>query len=343
MEDTTPLEVGKPFIDYSQYSNWLKCEWQWYERYVRQLVKKRPEAPKADVLTLGSLVHASLEHLRKTGTPGITDEIVTRFGPSAECLAWAHKLMGGYCQTYPNEQFTQYYCEEPLKFDIGSQHIEGLAKIDSYFHIDELTPMQSGLGDMFHLTPGWWIKEYKTKGAGRDKGNYLLNWRVNKQADFQMLALQEKIDEPVQGMLVDVLEKPQEYTPKRTCKGECRGQYELRDWQPQGAEYRCPVCGHVQPLDTSDRSKKERIPAYYRIPVTRSQQQLDASKVHIRKVAMRMLELRQAENPVCDPATDQCVHDFFGECEYFVPHAEGYAAPEGRGFVKIDAIRYVKE
>lgn len=338
-------EIGSlPFIDYSQYSTWLKCEWLWYEKYVKQLIKKRPDAPKADVLTLGSLVHASLEHLRKTGTPGITDEVVARYGPSQECLAWANKLIGGYVQTYPDEQFTKYYVEEPIRFDIGSHSINGLAKIDSYFYVETLTPLQSGLGDMFYLSPGWWIKEYKTKGAGRDRGNYVTGWRVNKQPDFQMLALQEQIDQPVQGMLIDVLEKPAEYVPKRTCKGECRGQYELRDWQPEGTEYRCPVCGHIQPLDTADRSKKERVPAYYRLPVTRTQEQLQASKVHILKTALRMLEMRQPEyagQP--DMASDQCVHDFYGECDYFTPHAEGYGAENGRGFVPTDAIRYVKE
>lgn len=334
---------SQPFIDYSQYSTWLKCEWMWYEKYVKQLNKKRPDAPKADVLTLGSLVHASLEHLRKTGQPGITDEIVTRYGPSQECLAWAHKLIGGYLAAYPNEQFTKYYCEEPVRFGV-SEHISGLAKIDSYFHIDELTPLQSGLGDAFFLTPGWWIKEYKTKSSGRDTGNYITGWRVNKQADFQMLALQELINEPVQGMLVDVLEKPQEYVPKRTCKGECRGQYELRDWIPCSGQFKCPVCSHLQPLDTSDRSKKERIPSYYRLPVTRTQDQLSASKVHIRKVALRMQELREANGAILpDMASDQCVHDFYGQCDYFTPHAEGYGAEDGRGFVKVDSIRYVKE
>ena len=32
--------TGNPHIDYSAYSAWMKCPWNWYEKYVNKQQKK---------------------------------------------------------------------------------------------------------------------------------------------------------------------------------------------------------------------------------------------------------------------------------------------------------------
>lgn len=346
---------NKPFIDYSQYTTYMKCEWYWVEKYLRQVAKQRPNKPKEDALTLGTLVHTALEGYRKNGTINITDEVIAKVEPSPECIAWANKLVTGYVQAYPQEEFTKYYCEDPIRFDLGAYSVDGLAKVDSYFHVDTPTTINGGLdGQSLTLNPGWWVHEYKTKAADRDRGNYILGWGMNMQAVFQMLALQYHINEPVQGVLVNVLEKPKEYIPRHTCK-QCRGQYERRDWVPKEDGYECPVCGNRQKLDVSDKSKVARVPSYYRLMVGHTPEELEVGKQEIKRIGLRMNELRYNEyshplrSDVSEPApppirrTSECVHEWFGPCEYYTPHREGREATGQMGFVAVDALGYVGE
>jgi hypothetical protein len=331
--------MSKPYIDYSQYDTFWECEYKWYERYISQ-IHKRTEGQRDDALTLGSLFHSGLESLRSTGVPTIGERPITEFNPTRECYSTAQALLLGYCKAYPKEDFTTYYLEQPVRFPISEEY-DGLAKIDSYFHIDEITPLADGLGGEFSLTPGWWIKEYKTKDASRNVGNYVESWRANMQASFQMLALQHKICEPIQGIIVDVAEKPARYIPKRTCKG-CKIAQDLQDWLPTGTGYACPTCGNVQDLDTSDKSKVKREPKYYRINVTKTKDQLDIALREMEVTAQRMQAIRNGDE-VAIMASKRCVHDWFGPCEYWPFHANSQNAQENSKFVKVEALRYVGE
>ncbi len=333
------LTATKPFLDFSQYDTFWDCEKKWWEKYVNQVHRSYP-AQRDDALTLGSLFHSGLESLRSTGVPTIGDKPIAEFNPTRECYSTAQMLLLGYCKAYPKEDFAQYYLEQPLRFPISDEY-DGLAKIDSYFHVDEITPLADGLGSEFSLTPGWWIKEYKTKDASRNVGNYVESWRANMQAAFQMLALQHKIREPIQGIIVDVAEKPAKYIPKRTCR-ECKTAYELRDWLPTGTGYACPTCGNVQDLDTSDKSKVKREPKYYRINVTKTQEQLERAIEEMKITAETMNEIRVHGRPPI-MASKRCIHDWFGPCEYWRFHANGQDAQPGPDFVKVEAFKYVGE
>jgi len=162
------------------------------------------------------------------------------------------------------------------------------------------------------------------------------------QANFQMLALQEHLGEQVQGMLVDVLEKPKPYEPKHTCKS-CRTISRREHWTPSGDGYICPVCSNVQALNTSDKSKVERKPSYYRIMVSRTPAVLEKARQEIKDVALVMQEMRQGlTQPARD--TDRCVDSIFGPCEYFKAHAEDRSASEfPADFVPIEALAYINE
>jgi hypothetical protein len=326
-----------PFIDYSQWKEYTHCEWKWLEKYVHHTRKARKGGQQEDALTLGSLVHSGLESLRKTGTPTIGPEPIATFDPTPECLAWAQALLLGYTQAYPNEQFTHYYTEEPLTFGLASGG-RGLAKIDSYFHLDECVTMESGVGDQFTLTPGWWIHEYKTKDAGRDTGKYVRGWRVNNQANFQLLALWNHVGEKPQGILVNVLEKPKDTQPVRKCPG-CEERIELRNWVPTGGGYNCPLCGFTHTkLDTTDRRKVARIPAYYRLMVTRTMDELEVAAREIDRAYTRMQELRAGDPP--SRALERCM-EFNWECDYFEPHSALNDAAGQSGFVQIAPFDYI--
>lgn len=351
----------KPFIDYSQYSTWIKCEMYWLERYLLSYRKPPKEGQKDDAQTLGTLVHAGLQTLRESGKIDIPESAITASQPTPECLAWAQNLLLGYIQTYPQEQWAEYHCEDPLRFPLRDD-FSGLAKVDSYFALEGHQVVESGLGDSLSLEPGWWVHEYKTKAASRDVGNYVLGWRMNMQPSFQMLALQALTGEPCRGVLINVLDKPQEYVPKRTCKG-CGGKYELADWLPTGAGYACPACANIQELEPY-RPKVERKPEYYRIKVERSQERLARDLEQISLVGERMHALRLVtaaslgevaggraaasdslellRGYTCT-ATERCVDGLWGPCEYFPAHSEGlFAQALPQTFVHHDPLVYIK-
>jgi len=329
--------MSNPFIDYSQWKEYTHCEWKWLEKYVQHYRKAKKAGQNEDALTLGSLVHAGLQELRKTGRPSIPNDAIVEFDPTPEALAWAHTLLLGYVQAYPQEQFTHYYTEEPLRAPL-TDGVDLLAKIDAYFHVDQPTEMESGVGDRFTLTPGWWIHEYKTKDAGRDVGKYVRGWRVNMQANFQLLALAHHIGERPQGILINVLEKPKTSQPKRKCNG-CEESIELRNWIPTGDGYMCPLCNFVKTdLDTSDRRKIKRVPSYYRLMVTRTQDELTVAEREICEAGLRMNELRAGSPPT--RALERCM-EFNWECDYFEPHSALKDAKDMTGFVQVQPFAYI--
>lgn len=332
------------YLDYSQFDSFMKCEYFWWESYRMQFRKAPKEGQTSDARTLGSLVHAGLENFRKNGTPAIPESSVAEFGPTPETLAEGTRLVHGYVATYPNEQFTKYYCEEPLRFPLLPGRMDGLAKIDSYFNIAESVSLESGLGDQFSLDPGWWIHEYKTKAASKDIGKYLGSWRMNMQACFQMLAAQQITGEMPRGVLVNVIEKAPEYFPVRSCRA-CKERVELRDWRPTGTGYMCPQCGNIQDIDTSDKSKTARVPRYYRIMVQRTLDELERARTDMVSVAERILTMDRNYGLTGDPGalrrTSSCVDQIWGNCDYFLPHSLGVSAAGFDGFVPVDALHYV--
>lgn len=335
------------FIDYSQWNRFSKCEWDWYEHYIKQLGRKPKEGERDDVLTLGTLVHAGLESYRSIGRPEIQAEVIDKANPTHDCYEQAQHLLNGYVQRYPTEDFKISKTEAPIRFSLLPE-IDGLAKVDNYFHCASATRMESGLGfgeaalpPDFMLTPGWWIREYKTKDAARDRGNYITSWRMNMQVNFQMLALAELVGEMPQGILVDIIEKPKPYVPKHTCKA-CKKQSSRSDWTPTGAGYLCPACNNLQELDISNKQKVERIPSYYRLMVTRTPQVLTKAKCEIANAGMRMLDLINGSTPI--RSTERCVDSIFGQCEYFKAHAEDVGAwMMPSEYVQIDALSYIGE
>ena len=326
-------------LDYSQYKRWQHCEMDWYEHYVSCTDPTPREGYQDTALSLGSLVHKGLENFRSGNFPYLSEAEMTKLGCSPEFLGQAQLLLAGYIERYPDEDFTTYHLEEPLRFPL-TPTVDGLAKIDNYFTITEPVQIEDGLGDTFTLNPGTWIHEYKTKSPQLSLPNYLLSWKVNMQAAFQLLALSANVGTPVAGVLVNILEKPGEYIPKHTCKG-CRAVVERASWSPTGEGYACPLCGNIQKLDLSNKSRKERKPNYYRHMVTRTEEELGIARREMEQIADEMEMLRIGAHPL--RATERCVHPQYGACQYFSAHSNSLPAKGQEGFVQIDPFAYIGE
>jgi len=340
-------------IDYSQYKTWQFCKWAWYEKYVLGRRKRWPNNMRDDALAIGSMVHAGLENWYKNADFTIPQEVVDKINPTPEALRLCRSLVYGYIQTYPRENWELIRCEQPLRFKLIEGR-DGLAKIDMYFYVPEELRVESGVpGYEITLRPGWWIQEYKTKSQSTGFAEWMRSWTTNMQADFQMLALGEQIrkgfvenvDIPnkmptqVNGLLVNVLDKPSIYVPKRKCP-ECSEYFNYSAWVPaEEGLFACPY-GHKKKLKPLDMEKEQAQPNYFRVIVERTAEQLDVSKYQIAKVVGEMSEMevwgeRCADLPLTriqalsedfPPNKEHCMNlgaKWAQECEFFRPHTYG--------------------
>lgn len=351
------------YLDYSQTSKWLFCPWAWVENYLNGYVR-RYDGQRSDPLCLGSLVHEALDAFSKTGRPIISEKCIVENQPTPETVALANLLVEGYINRYPSERWPVEATEQPLTFPLvrtyewvecienyPQDNYDGLAKLDGYFYVPEDTTVESGIeGETLTLSRGWWGREYKTKSAGRPRPEWVKEWQTKRQADFQILALQEYLQSEhskamcemygchqVQGILICVLEKPRDYTPKRKCSG-CSDTYELSSYLPTSEGFMCPVCGKVQQLKRYE-PKVPRVPAYFRIVATRTPEQLAVAREEMIQVAVEMDRVRRGGKFI--PNRDNCVNNAHRRiCEYFHPHTYGGTTSDSQEFVQIDPLGY---
>lgn len=347
-------------LDYSQYSTFLFCPWLWYEKYIQGLAPNYQGRQRSDPLALGSLVHAGLDHQSKTGKIHIPEEVITEVTPTRECLDLAELLIRGYFLRYPREYWDMELTEEPVKFPLWDE-INGVAKLDKYFYVPTDTTIDSGTpGHTLTLARGWWTKEYKTKSPGVDRGDFIAEWAAKRQADFQLLALHTMVNSrefgekilkvmdrygnvtsQVQGVLVSVLEKPREYTPKRKCKG-CGDSYALESYLPTSEGFMCPVCGHVQKLKPYIAKEGPKCD-YFQFTVTRTPDQLAVAKGEILQIAQEMEEIREEGKESRAPNRDNCISNkWHKKCVFAESHIAGVEPlTEGGQYVKIDPYKYI--
>lgn len=347
-------------IDYSQYKTWNFCKWAWYEKYVLRRQKRWPEGMRDDALAIGSIVHAGLEGWYKNGNQEISQEVIGKINPTPEALRLCQGLVFGYVQTYPRETFDLIRCEQPVRFTCIPGR-DGLAKIDMYFYLPERTRVESGVpGYEITLNPGWWIYEYKTKSQATKFAEYMRSWQTNMQADFQMLALQEQIakgyvenvDIPnkmltnVNGLLINIIEKPNTYIPKRKCQ-ECNEYWNFSAWTPKGDKFACPQ-GHVKalkPLEAQGPIEGN----YFRLMVERTPEQLAYSQNVISSVAKEMADMEQDAEGMKDfinltgaaysPNKEKCMDlgaRYAQECEFFKAHTYGVSTVDNPDYQDVE-------
>jgi len=140
--------------------------------------------------------------------------------------------------------------------------------------------------------------------------------------------------------MICVLEKPREYTPMRKCKA-CQETFELAAFQATGEGYACPWCREVQHVSPY-KPKSPKLPEFYRVLATRTQDRLEQSGYQILQIAERMQNMRESGPDAEAPHWSNCVvNKYRRRCEFFEPHAAGRLAGADTGFVTIDPIKYV--
>lgn len=356
-------------LDFSAHSKWDTCPAAWWESYINRRRRRWSKGLRGDALALGSLVHEGLRVWQETHTVEIPEGVREEMTPTQECLSLAEELVFGYTRTYPEERWPLILCEEPVLFPLQEQvtwesgagpvhggPLTGLAKIDSYFYVPEATEIETGIpGLMYTLSPGWWIHEYKTKSPFIPMAMYMQGWEMGMQASYQLLALRAKqagdptlMPGEVQGILVNVLEKPRRYIPKRKCR-RCEEQVEYAMWiAAGGGQFACPLCGHRQELSPLKQATPTQPPAYYRIIVTRSAEELAAAQREIIQVGEAMLAMEAGglhSHPWHHAA---CVDTKWNRaCDYFAPHKNGYDTRDSdefetpadyRGLIQLEVV-----
>lgn len=344
-------------VDYSAWKEWQTCPAGWYEKYINYRQRPFPPALRDDALCLGSLVHEGLRVWQSTHTIEIPQGVVEEVTPSPEALTLAHELVLGYARVYPEERWPLILCEEPLLFPLLPSLV-GLAKLDAYFYVPEPYIIESGQpGLQFTLTPGWWVHEYKTKSSDVSLPLFIQKWEMNMQASFQVLALTSRIREvaqkldydhhsfpisEVQGVLVNVLEKPKKYIPQRTCKA-CKTKQEYATYLPTGdGAFCCPTCGAAQKLEPLKENPTVRPPAYYRVVVHRAPRQLAKAQRDIIQVGERMARMAEEGLESEEWNTESCTQ-YKRPCQYFSNHFSGDSTLTDITMAKVGDYRGLKE
>lgn len=332
------------FIDYSQYKTWMTCPWMWYERYVNNRIPRPSTRQRDDAMAIGSLVHSGLECWYRDGKPTISPDVVEEVGPTPEAFAQAEQMVHAYVRRYPREEWELVRCEEPLTVPLttyAGEDIRLLAKIDAYFRCTGTVELESVVpGHSQSLEPGLWIQEYKTKDASRARDLWMRSWESNMQASFQILALQGNYPaEQVGGLLVSVLERTRPYIPKRKCK-QCGELLEMGLYIATSEGHSCPLCGAVQKLSPYQPKKEATPPDFFRLRVTRGEDQLCTARAEIQQVARLMAQARANGMEVVIPNREECV-GYRGTCGYFNNHTYGVPTVEDPMMLEKSGTRYV--
>lgn len=346
-------------LDYSQYVEYSKCPWAWYERYVRGIVPNYGNSQRKDPLCLGGLTHDGLENWYKYKTPVIPAASIEKNSPDRETGLLAQQLLTGYVSAYPMEFWddetlcTEHqWLEQPLQFPLTPE-TNGLAKLDAFFYLKDTVQIETGLEDsMLTLEPGYWIREYKTKAAGISRAAFMQSWQTKLQASFQMEALRYYLQGTTRynipnGLIISVLEKPVARTPKRKCKS-CKDMLDMAAFYgTSNGMYGCPMCGAEQELSPYVPKGEAKRPEYFRFIVTRNDKQL----LHDRDIMISVAEMMEAfrcgdEFPWVHAAKERCVDTRNSknfQCAYFDAHTYGRDAATCSNLVTIaDPLAYTK-
>lgn len=305
------------YIDFSQYKTWMDCPRKWYNTYVEQVRPIPSRALNDGPLTLGSLVHNGLEYLAIHNKIKIDDETITEEKPTPQCLSDAYHILNSYAKYIVNEPYVVSKVEETLSYKVND-NLTMVAKVDEYFHLDEPIDLPRGNGEYFTLEPGWWLREQKTKSGKISYESFAMRWAYDKQADFQLLCLSEHIQQPVNGVLINVIEKAVTQQPKRKCKG-CLQLLPFESYEAVTKGFKCSICGHVQqhkPLTPEQLLPKD--PKFFRLYTRRSLECISRTIDTVELIAERMERMRkegiQAEPPRITEGA--CSHMIFGPCKF---------------------------
>lgn len=316
-------------IDYSQYSTFWRCQELWRLKYLEGWAAA-PTGQRDDPLAYGTLYHDGMEHWYRDGQIRLSPDLVEEIGPTKRCLDQVMGMLSAYAQTYPSDPWTVERIEAPLQRPLPLEQWSLVAKVDQVFRLDEPMTIDTGDGASATLTPGVWSLEHKTKSPNIDPASWKEQWTTNTQASFQLLALRAHY-ENVQGLLVNVCERPRQHIPWKLCKG-CRKRIEIDLWKPKAAgHWLCPLCGYE--MEFTPKAIPEPTFNLFRMVVRRSADRLAHDLQQIEATADMMNGII-ADDTGAHFNLDMCNFGWI-KCEFRHVHAE-LRAPEEPTFVQIE-------
>ena len=317
-------------LDNSQHYTWFKCPVLWYTTVIAGIQRKRV-GQRNDPLCIGSLYHNGMENWYRDRKIGVDQSCIDENTPDKDTLDLVYNLLTFYAQKFPSDPWETESIEGVYQIPL----IDGwnaLAKIDKVAVVTTPTTIDTGVdGTTIEIPAGRYSLEHKTRGTGLSRASYIRSWRRRKQVDFQMLC--GKVD----GVIVNVAEKPSARQPTRKCQG-CKSTFEFREWLPiKDNTYSCHSCGHEQelkPLTKEQLAPKE--PEFFRIYQTRTKEQLEQSFKEFQLIATRM------QAAIDDPSTLEsntlnCIDERWGyDCD-FLQDCEELSDPlERPEFIQIE-------
>ncbi len=322
-------------IDNTQYSAFMLCEGYWYEKYCNK-VQRPYTGERDDPMSVGIGFHDLLFNGYKNSkfqmSSKVSDELTLTLDAQREI-----QVMGEYYRSqYPSGpvEFDWIGLEEPLS-KVLTHNVIAKAKVDGFFYNPTARTISGGVEDIY-LTPGIYGLETKTKLPGYDRGLYLAEWQAAMQGSFQLLTIKHNSShlgfkpEDVQGILVNVIERPNVYEPRRTCKN-CSKMYATKLYRLEGKIYKCPMCEHPNTFTGPFPSPRVDPPYAYRFLINRSQERLDTDEIIIKQTSHRMINLRDSFVTPLLNRTNCVIVKWKRKCEYFEPH---------NGLIPTNAIGY---
>ena len=323
-------------LDNSQYYAWCKCPVYWFTSYIAGVQKERP-VPRTDALCLGSLFHNGMENWYGKRQIAIDQECIEKNTPDKESVDFVLNLLTKYAEKYPSDPWGIESIEKVYDIELISNWL-AVAKLDKVAVVTTPTEIDSGIdGKPIIVPPGRYAIEHKTKSGWKPRGAYVNSWRRRKQVDFQMLC------SGVNGVIVNVAEKPAIRQPTRKCQG-CKETFEFKQWVPiEGQRYQCSSCNHEQELKSLTTEQIQgKPPEFFRVYSTRTPEQLKASLEEFEAIAWNMQRILDGDLfPVSN--TLSCIDENRGyECDYLIPCESLTDPAEHPGFVKVpDPFAYI--
>lgn len=335
-------------IDNTQYTSFTRCPMYWLEKYVNK-VHQPVVGERDDALAIGVATHAALEEGYRNGNFTVPHSVLEEMPLTQEARLEVRSMVEAYRVAYPGGpvEFPWSGLEDPLDWTIGDITIT--AKLDGFFIIDQDTTVAGGESGYIQLAPGIYGFETKTKMPGIDRGLYMREWQANLQGSFQLLTLRELAREkypdlPVRGIMLNVLERPKVYTPRKTCNG-CKELLPVYTYTINGEYYICNRCQHNNKFKAA-QIPEPRVdpPVLWRFLVERSDTRLNNDLYDIMTVATHMQTCMS--NPEHAHANrNECVNAYKRKtCEYFEPHNafEPVTAERWPNFVKFNPTAYLE-
>jgi len=336
-------------IDNTQYSTFIRCQAEWYERYCLGQ-RKAYIGERDDAMAIGIAIHSILENGYVNGSFTLPDDVAQDLTLTTEAMLEVRTMAEAYRNQYPSGpiEFEWIGLEEPISYDAGDG-ITIKAKVDGYFKVNNTIEISGGLDDIY-ICPGIYSFETKSKSPGYDRGLYLADWQANMQASFQLLTLKANADklninpDEVRGVLVNVIERPKVYEPRRTCKA-CDKLIEVKYYRLNGKTYHCPLCDYGNTFTGTIGTARVDPPFMYRFMVERGAERLALDEKTIKQVALEMFKVKDLNHQLVYNRTSCVNMQWRKKCEYYDPHNSyvpinsiGYP-----GFEQFDPIAYLKK